>query len=539
MKKGIRTIIYSFLIIFNLVFAHQAAHADGNGNNKKKSQMNVIDAFALPSKLVNGLKSNYEAGEEIANFFKRRPTAAAGAAAVGSTALATTASVAGATAGASTIGSTAGLLAVGAGVISLAFTFPISYENTDTTLGEFIAIKLPKWIGRKLAYSVGYYIVPGGLTEVKPRSAKHPDGALRYDSLTHDPFDSSSAKIRSTFNAISKGEPIKNGIYYGEAGTGKTASVRSFSHLPNFKVYSIDAKEVNLEKFSEITIWLKNASSKSRRIIIDFSEGDDMLFDIAYGGYESSLKDYFKRNYDRVQAHYGIIFSCNYNLTTSYALKAIGKEEELRRRIEDRIEFKLPTEKVRLSLLQQSVNETLDKRFQDDEEILGYFQNDFFRNTDILVDHVVPTTADMSHSRILSLGEKLVFLFDESRSSYNNGVSDKISQFDFIDGKTSTIDNPTTQITKYLHDKKMEREWIQNQESKLMDDKIEELEQKIPLLIKQNQVKGLEKSLENGTYFQIQNKDKLPKEDTSMQYENNSDDGQNMDLSNIFASPAA
>lgn len=376
--------------------------------------------------------------------------------------------------------------------------------------------------GSKLGWGAaglfGYHKTPKGLSQVNVKGKKHPDGAASFSSLTFDHTDEAKLHVESTFRSIQQGDPLKNAIFYGDAGTGKSAVSRSFAHLKGFKVYSVSGHQMNLERgrpirgqkqdetatFKEITEWLKRVSNKNNKIILDISEGDFLLNKIASN---SGFQNYFKKNYESSQENFALFFSCNFNAEVGEALKKISETSELDRRFKDRINFKTPSAKVRMLLLKNSITDTIinlsSKKSSENKSIFFEVSNFFdgvFSNHQLIKDDFVPSTEGYSHDHMIKLGQKLVQVFAIARLDELRGIDPRLTEFDYIDDKESKFAEPLDQVLAVLKRPYGDSEWVQQKTIEFMEKQQEDFEKKIPLLEKQRKFLELQRLVQTGNY---------------------------------------
>lgn len=343
----------------------------------------------------------------------------------------------------------------------------------------------------------GYYRRPDGIEKVHPRSKKYPDGAIPYEDLVFDPSDPASIKIRSTVKSMLAGNRLRNAIYYGDAGTGKSSAVQSFSHIPGYEVYSISGSEMTLEEFQQLTRWLRTSAKSSRKILVDISEADNILFSIAT---DQKFKIYFKQFYAASQENFALFFSCNYNREVNVALATISKDQALARRIEDRIRFSVPSAAVRVSLLLRRILEILQEdKFINDTNMLEFFEQEFFDDTTFLRNFVIPGTQGLSHSQVLILGEKLVYLYLEAREELEEGIPSSLKRFQHIDTEqTIEIQSPKDKIKTYLSNRKSEDTWLREEKAKLIKQDMDAILEELPLLELQAKYRSLREAARTG-----------------------------------------
>lgn len=361
------------------------------------------------------------------------------------------------------------------------------------------------------ASQFGHYKVPTGLVQVHVKGKKHPDGAIPFDSLTFDHTDEAKLHIESTVKSIQQGDPLKNAIFYGDAGTGKSAVARSFAHLKGFKVYSVSGHKMTLERskyghasFKEITNWLKKASNKDNKIIIDISEGDSLLRNIAE---RDDFQNYFKKNYDSSQENFALFFSCNFNHHVGEALKKISETSELDRRFKDRVNFKTPSAKVRMLLLKNSITDTIinfsSKKMNEDKSIYFDVTNFFdgvFANHQLIKEDFVSSTEGYSHDHMIKLGQKLVQVFVIARVDQLQGIDPRLAEFDYIDDIESKPADPLDQVLAVLRRPYGDSDWVQEKTKQFVEKQMEDIKGQIPLLKLQREYHDLLNAVHAGNY---------------------------------------
>ena len=385
----------------------------------------------------------------------------------------------------------------------------------------------------KLAGLFGYHKVPTGLAQVMPRSKKFPDGAVPFNRLTFDHYDEAKLHIQSTVRSIQQGEPLKNAIFYGDAGTGKSAVTRSFAHLKGFKVYSVSGHEMLLERsappknkdsrfydqyikdlnkpsFQEITEWLKKASNKNNKIILDISEGDYLLNKIAMGGTPGVKPDFlnfFKQSYESSQQNFAIFISCNFNIGVGQSLKTISETSELDRRFKDRVNFKTPSAKVRMLLLKDSITNTIfDLSAKSSKqnrslyfEANGFF-DDLFLDRDLIKTDFIASTEGYSHDHMIKLGQKLVQVYAIARHDQLTGLDPRLNEFDYIDNTVTKPAEPIDQVLAVLRRPYGDYEWVMKKTEELLQKKQDDYIKQIPLLQKEAKLHALQRALQSGNY---------------------------------------
>ena len=382
-----------------------------------------------------------------------------------------------------------------------------SIEGVNTASSNF---------GWGVANLFGFYKIPKGLVQVHAKSKKHPDGAQPFSSLTFDHTDEAKLHVESTVRSIRQGDPLRNAIFYGDAGTGKSAVARSFAHLKGFKVYSVSGHRMGLSpprgdrknkedaSFSEITEWLKRASNKNNKIILDISEGDSLLAKIAHNDH---FHNFFKKNYESSQENFALFFSCNFNADVGGALKKISETSELDRRFKDRINFKTPSAKVRMLLLKNSITDTIislsSKKTIEDKSI--FFEvNDFFdsifSNRQLIKGDFVTNTENYSHDHMIKLGQKLVQVYVIARLDELRGVDPRLTEFDYIDDMESKYAQPLDQVLAVLRRPYGDSEWVQNKTEEFIEKQHQDTVKQIPLMKKQQEYNNLQRALQSGNF---------------------------------------
>lgn len=391
-------------------------------------------------------------------------------------------------------------------------------NESASAVGEFTSNQ-SWWV----ASWFGFHKIPTGLVQVMPKSKKHPDGAIPFSSLTFDHYDEAKLHIQSTVRSITQGDPLKNAIFYGDAGTGKSAVARSFAHLKGFKVYSVSGHEMDLYKtkqnrnakftrsspekpsFQEITEWLKKASNKNNKIIVDISEGDHLLTQIATN---PKYQNYFKQSYESSQQNYALFFSCNFNVQVGNALKQISETSELDRRFKDRVNFKTPSGKVRMLLLKDSINNTifnLSSKSSKKQDKSIYFEassffDDIFLNRGLIKSDFIGNTEGYSHDHMIKLGQKLVQVYAISRYDQLTGLDPRLNEFNYIDNKVTAAADPLEQVLAVLRRPYGDSEWVMKKTEELIEKRHADVVKQIPLLKKEQEFQNLQRAIQSGNY---------------------------------------
>ena len=346
----------------------------------------------------------------------------------------------------------------------------------------------------------GYYRAPKEFNKIKPSSKKNPDGAIPYGDLILDPEDSSSIQIRGIMQSILAGNPLHNGIFYGDAGTGKSSVVQSFSHVPGYEVYAVSAGEMDFKAFENLTKWLKATAKNKRKILLDISEGERLLEKIALS---DQFKEYFKTEYSSSQENYAIIFSCNYNYVVSAALEAISEDPAMARRMADRVKFSAPGPVVRVALLYRSVNKTLEnKEFSREIGSHVFFEKAIFSDKNYLQEVVVPNTEGLSHDQLLTLGEKLVYLYFEAKKDEKEDLKTHLAKFSYLSENEEALKNPKPidKLTQYLSNHKTETKWLKEQRTKEFHKSMDREAEDLPLLKLQLERRKLIQEIQSGDF---------------------------------------
>ncbi|MCB9229428.1 MAG: hypothetical protein H6618_07440 [Deltaproteobacteria bacterium] len=354
-----------------------------------------------------------------------------------------------------------------------------------------------KWWAKGL---FGHAEPPEGLVQIHPKSAQHPDGALQYSELIFDPDDAASLQIKSSIRSMQRRQPLRNAIYFGDAGTGKSSAVQSFAYIKGYEVWSITAAKMDLDTFKQLTRWLQKTSSKNRKILVDVSEGDDILYNIAL---KEEFRNFFKNQYKSEQENYALIFSCNFSNKVGAALKIITDTEELARRFSDRIRFSVPGPAVRYKILKRSLERNVLKFhdvYPDDHElayfnqssIADFFKNSILKNKEFITEDLIPATEGMSHDQMNILGAKLPDIYlvaSRERQLYlmsQQQAEEADSEYSFIIGDRTqdsiSSHSPLDRIRLYLNNKRSEPEWIDAKQRELVERSMRDIEASLPLL---------------------------------------------------------
>lgn len=377
-------------------------------------------------------------------------------------------------------------------------------------------------------YMLGKVEFPKGLSRVYAKDQKHPDGAQHFDSLEFDKKSPAGQNIIASRRSALAGDALKNGIYYGDAGTGKSSFVRSFAHEKNFEVYSITGENMTVTEFTELYNWLVQNSSDDRRIYVDLSEGDHLLNLITGTASASSwmndnnFQNIFKSLYDSAQQNFALIISCNYNTNVEKAIDVLLSNEALKRRFPTQIRFEVPNYPIRLKLFKEKAFTVIKETNSFANEEIRQEATDFFtnllnpsENKEWLRDILVTYTEGLSHNGVNTLATELVYVWIGHNDMLQKGEDPEISEWDTLfdenmetDIADSSSSDYVSVLTDYLKLPSATRDWIKLEKEKLLEQKIEEMDRSIPLLKRQAEIAELQRLIYSGQYDKAQEKAK-------------------------------
>lgn len=377
-------------------------------------------------------------------------------------------------------------------------------------------------------YMLGRAHKPEGMTRVYPKSDKHPDGAQHFNSLEFDKSSPAGQNIIASRRSALAGDALKNGIYYGDAGTGKSSFVRSFAHEKNFEVYSLSGENMTVNEFTNLYKWLVQKSSSKRRIYIDLSEGDNLLNLITgttNSGWSTNdeFKNLFKSLYDSAQQNFALIISCNYNSNVEKAIDTIVSTESLKRRFPTQIRFEVPNYPIRLKLFKAKALSVIEQTSSFANEEIRQEAKDFFtsllnvrENKDWIRDILVKYTEGLSHNGVNTIASELVYVWIGHNDMLQRGQDLETSEWDELfdaDSEVAEISSIDTRdyktvLSDYLKLPSATRDWIKLEKEKLLQQQIEEMDRSIPLLKRQAEIAELERLIYSGQYDKAKEKAK-------------------------------
>ena len=335
----------------------------------------------------------------------------------------------------------------------------------------------------------------GQVRPVEGLARIYPCDAVRYDRLVFDQEDPASLWVKSIASSMKAKQPMENGVFYGDAGTGKTSVVHSFAHIPGYEVWSVTAAKMDLNQFKLLTRWIKHNAKPNRKILVDISEGDNLLWQLAFN---SEFKAFFKQNYQSKQDNYALIFSCNFSMQVAQALKNLSMATETGRRLGARVRFTVPGPVVRLRLLYASIKKAIShRRFygevsqqvaeEKQARTLKFFEEKILQDSAVM-EEVVLYTDGLSHDEMIVLGHNLVYLYKEAIAEQKQALEEQESDdWTLFNGyakhkSTRSLLDPEQKIIAFIKASKTVTEWVAREREELVKKEMDEIKANIPLL---------------------------------------------------------